>query len=335
MKGKTFKPGDDKDGEISDPRMDRCRTQTTFYIYIFEKHRTIGSKTFSPLFYMSSAKSRPFAVKADPKGNTVDIQIGELPGIVAENLGLATWGAAVVLADILYRWTEEIQTSIGQDYRKDHSSPVDLSQHISILELGAGTGLAGLTASALWNLPAVLTDLEPVIPGIAHNISLNPSLQAFSGTLDWTQPSTLVTTTTTTDHQHQHQPTIISSSHSSSSSTKASIILAADTCYTSSHPHLITSTVKTWLQRHKSARAIFCYPLRMSYLDHARNLWSEMERQGFVAIEEGREEARELWGEIAPVPYEWSVWGWRDFHPEAVAKEEAERDKGEVGWLAM
>jgi len=159
--------------------MDRCRTQTTSYIYIFEKtsHNRLEDLCSAVLhvFYQKSTIRRQGRFKR----NTVDIQIGELPGIVAENLGLATWGAAVVLADILYRWTEEIQTSIGQDYRKDHSSPLDLSQHIPILELGAGTGLAGLTASALWNLPAVLTDLEPVIPGIAHNISLNPSLQAF------------------------------------------------------------------------------------------------------------------------------------------------------------
>ena len=265
---------------------------------------------------MSTSNSRPFPVKADEQGNTIDIQVGELPGIVAENLGLATWGAAVVLADILYRWTEEIQTSIGQD---EETTSTDLSKHIPILELGAGTGLAGLTASALWNLPAVLTDLEPVIPGIAHNISLNPHLKTYAGTLDWTEPSTL--------YIPHHQPILASTS-------KASIIVAADTCYTSSHPHLITSTVKTWLASTKEAKAIFCYPLRMSYIDHARNLWAVMEANGLVCTEEGREEAKELWGEIAPVPYEWSVWGWREYHPEAAAKADAEKASGSV-WLAM
>ncbi|KAI5362558.1 putative lysine methyltransferase [Septoria linicola] len=272
-----------------------------------------------------SSNSRPFPVKSDSLGNTIPIQIGELPGIVAENLGLATWGAAVVLADVLHRWTPEIKKTITNDPELQTQA---LSNTIAILELGAGTGLAGLTASALWSLPAVLTDLEPVIPGIQHNITLNPSLPCHAGALDWTSPSTL----------NLSSPSSSSPTTVSSSQTKASLILAADTCYTSSHPLLITSTVSHWLAPSPHSRAIFCYPLRTSYIEHARNLWSEMQAAGFVCIEEGREEARELWGEIGPIPYEWSTWGWREFHQDAVRREEEERraiEEGGGGWLAM
>ncbi|CAK1364383.1 unnamed protein product [Cercospora beticola] len=269
-----------------------------------------------------SSNTRPFQVKSDSQGNTVDVQIGELPGIVAENLGLATWGAAVVLADVLYRWTEDIKRMSTE---VDDLKINDISKHIPVLELGAGTGLAGLTASALWNLPAILTDLSPVVPGIAHNISLNPSLEAYAGTLDWTSPSTLNITSSSPGDD----PMTLSCE-----ATKTSILLAADTIYTSAHAQLIPSTTLHWLARTPYARAIFCYPLRSSYIEHARDLWKEMQASGFVCVEEGREQAKELWGEIAPVPYEWCVWGWREFHPEAVAREEAEKVDGE-GWLAM
>ncbi|KAF2207056.1 hypothetical protein CERZMDRAFT_51876, partial [Cercospora zeae-maydis SCOH1-5] len=269
-----------------------------------------------------SSNTRPFKVKSDAHGNTVDVQIGELPGIVAENLGLATWGAAVVLADVLYRWTEDIERLRMQI---EDLKVIDIRQHIPILELGAGTGLAGLTASALWNMPAILTDLSPVVPGISHNISLNPSLEAWAGTLDWTSPSTLFIPPSCAENDALTL---------SCKTTKTSMLLAADTIYTSAHAQLIPSTTLHWLSRAAHARAIFCYPLRSSYIEHARDLWKEMQAAGFVCIEEGREEAKELWGEIAPVPYEWCVWGWREFHPEAVAREEADTVDGE-GWLAM
>lgn len=256
-----------------------------------------------------SPSSRAFLVKSDAEGGRISIEVGELAGVVAENLGLATWGAAVVLADILYRWTVKVKETVKGD-----------DTELPILELGAGTGLAGLTAAALWDLPAVLTDLEPVLPGIELNIELNPGLDVKAGTLDWTNPELLLLTGAR-------------QSVSAALTTKATVILAADTCYSEDHPGLITSTVKTWLAKRKDAKAFFCYPLRMSYIDHARNLWQKLEEAGLVCLDEGREEAnpKELWGEIAPVPYEWSVWCWREFWPDVPLQ--ATGCQGE--WLAM
>lgn len=60
----------------------------------------------------------------------------------------------------------------------------------SVLELGSGTGLAGLAAAAALQLPTLLTDLPEVLPALRHNIEANPALAALvsAAPLDWRQP---------------------------------------------------------------------------------------------------------------------------------------------------
>ncbi|EME83842.1 uncharacterized protein MYCFIDRAFT_84145 [Pseudocercospora fijiensis CIRAD86] len=264
---------------------------------------------------MSTSPHRTFQIKTSASNSpTISIQIRELAGIKAENLSLATWGASAVLANLLHRW----KTAEWVKTLQKQKEPPQIFDPIPILELGAGTGLTGLTASNLWSLPAILTDLPSILPGIDVNISLNSKQnQCLSGSLDWTSPKTL------------HLPTL------STPPTSASIILAADTCYTTSHPVLIASTVFAWLKKDRNARAIFCYPLRMAYVEHARKLWEEMEGKGFVCVEEGRETSgEETYGEFErDVPYEWSCWGWKEFHEEAVARRE-EEEKGQGVWMS-
>ena len=72
----------------------------------------------------------------------------------------------------------------------------------------------------------------------------------------------------------------------------------------------------------------------MAYVHHARNLWERMEERGFVCLEEGKETSGEkTYGEFErDVPYEWSVWSWKEFHEEAAAKRE--EDKGQSVWMS-
>ena len=232
---------------------------------------------------------------ADGNGSSITIQITETSGVKADGLSLSTWGAAFVLSNVLH------ELDIPQPSRaSNHDQP-----GFDILELGAGTGLAGLSAASLWRLDVFLTDLPSILPGLAANIQLNhPLLQnrsttASCGSLDWTTPSSIQsysTKSTTTP-----QP-----------STRPSIILAADTFYDPTHPALITNTVRTWLATGADSRAVFCYPLRFAYIDYIRDFWALMEAGGLECVREGREGAREEWNEVPGTEFEWCVWRWRE-----------------------
>ena len=62
--------------------------------------------------------------------------------------------------------------------------------HPSILELGSGTGIAGLAAAAALNIPVTLTDLKEALPALEHNVKLNPSLAELATVVacDWYNP---------------------------------------------------------------------------------------------------------------------------------------------------
>lgn len=59
-----------------------------------------------------------------------------------------------------------------------------------ILELGSGTGLAGLAAAAALQLPTTLTDLPEALPALQLNIAANPGLAQLvaAAQLDWRDP---------------------------------------------------------------------------------------------------------------------------------------------------
>ena len=224
------------------------------------------------------------------------------PALKAEGLHLQTWASSFILANLLHRLKLNPETD-----EKASSSSFD------VLELGAGTSLVGLSAAVLWGTRVMLTDLSPILPGIAANINLNQNLltehgaQAGCGSLDWKTPSNLA---------------IYSSDVSSGQvalapdeENKPSIILAADTMYTEEHPILLSSTIFTWLKRQGTSKAIVCYPMRMAYLDAMQEFWTRMEEGGMEAVEEGRQELEESGGSDKwddERVHEWSVWKWKE-----------------------
>src|SRR2546421_3592003 len=105
--------------------------------------------------------SRNFDIPKNSSGETVHIKLEE-PALAAENLGLTTWGSSFILATHLHRF--------ALDWNSLHPAASHLSDNpgtttgstISVLELGAGTGLVGLSAAAIWNTNVVLSDLAPI-----------------------------------------------------------------------------------------------------------------------------------------------------------------------------
>ncbi|KAK5174185.1 uncharacterized protein LTR77_001265 [Saxophila tyrrhenica] len=242
------------------------------------------------------------AVKTDDTGSSISIHISEPAGLTAENLSLSTWGASFILANQLH--------SISLP--PDHSAPAEDSgatERPWMLELGAGTGLVGLSAAAIWGTKVTLTDLSNIIPGLAANISLNEPLLKQSGgsgscgTLDWTDPATLQL------HPDGNGGDLMTVDAGTS---KASVILAADTIYSEEHPELLSKTIVTWMAPGPRSRAILCYPLRMAYIDHVREFWELMEAAGLECAQEGRESGDDNWNELSHTPYEWCVWRWKE-----------------------
>ena len=228
--------------------------------------------------------SGSFAIKSDDKGSSITIHISEPSGVSSKNLSLSTWGASFVLANHLHK--------------------IPVPSQSTILELGAGTGLVGLSAAAIWKANVILTDLPAIVPGLEANISLNQKLLwqsgsiARAGSLDWTGPNEIVLSNSKRLPQQDR-------------SNRPHVILAADTIYDEDHPELLCEAITSWLTPGPKSRAVLCYPLRMAYIDHIRDFWERMETAGLECCAEGKEAGDEKWNEIAHTPYEWCVWRWK------------------------
>jgi hypothetical protein len=81
-----------------------------------------------------------------------------------EGTGWAVWDASVALARHLEAAAPDLLGG-GAGI-----------QPPSILELGSGTGLAGLAAAAALRLPVALTDLPEVLPALRRNADANPQV---------------------------------------------------------------------------------------------------------------------------------------------------------------
>ncbi|KAI1619108.1 putative methyltransferase-domain-containing protein [Exophiala viscosa] len=231
--------------------------------------------------------SRTFKVPRD-HDSFVDIHISE-PDLRADNLTLTTWTSSFVLAGILHKLDVDYSCSNG----------------IPVLELGAGTGLVGLTIAALWKARVILTDLPPIVPGLAANVKLNnDSVKDLvqCGSLDWTTPESLVLQTGQTY---------------AADVDKAQVVVAADVVYSEEHPELLSGAIIRWLGKGPSSRVIIACAQRVAYLEQLRELWELLEAGGLEAVDEGREQAEVAdWDDEGLI--EWSVWRWKASDTSAV-----------------
>lgn len=215
----------------------------------------------------------------------------------AEGLHLVTWSSAFLLSKELYK------------LHIDRTQLQDPSTGYSILELGAGTGLTGIAAAAVWGASALLTDLPTIVPGVQVNADLNKDAVTAKGgklgcgTLDWNSPDRIYIHTPS----EEGQPTSIEVNDE----TAFPVIVTADTMYTEDHPRLVSQTILKCLRRTKHARAVVMYAMRIAYIDHIREFWELMEEGGLVAVQEGRAEI-DLKDWDDEKLHEWCVWKWKD-----------------------
>ncbi|SCU92646.1 LAFA_0F11958g1_1 [Lachancea sp. 'fantastica'] len=215
------------------------------------------------------AMTRVFQIK----GLQSSIRLHE-PALTADNLGLKTWGASLVLAQKLCQ-KNEMWT--GNNH------------HLRVLELGAGTGLVGI--ALLKKLCEIgkgsiaasfhLTDLPEIVPNLKKNVQLNNcdesgQLEVFVDVLDWTDPSSF-------ESQHGCK--------------KFDVVLIADPIYSPQHPEWIVNMMTRFLAPHGTA--YLEVPVRAKYAAERQTLWDLIDKAN---LEVGREETNEGvddWGQVS------------------------------------
>lgn len=109
------------------------------------------------------------------------------PQLTGDNLGHKTWGTAFTMAKKL----DDVGTKHFSHLINERSSS------IRVLELGAGTGLVGIAAAAIWGVHVLLTDLPEIQDNLSHNVLQNTQVVEENGgcvdsaVLDWKDPSGL------------------------------------------------------------------------------------------------------------------------------------------------
>lgn len=98
---------------------------------------------------------------------TTDTVVCRSPSLQGRGTGWSVWDGAVAAAKHL----EQLALA----------GSLPAFDPPSILELGSGTGLAGLAAAVATGLPAVLTDLPEVLPALQRNAEANAQVWQKTG----------------------------------------------------------------------------------------------------------------------------------------------------------
>ncbi|KAL4977001.1 VPS28-domain-containing protein [Aspergillus desertorum] len=222
------------------------------------------------------AMSRVFAIPTS-SGEEFTLTLHE-PSLTADNLGMKTWVSSYLLSRRLHA----ILDSAPQLVPSTSTTPIPVSDRtLRALELGAGTGLVGLSFAALRGKSARihLTDLPEIVPNLSHNAALNVELlnrtsaTVTTGVLDW---SVLPQMPPAAEAQYD-------------------LILAADPLYSPEHPRLLADTIAVWLRRGLGARVVLEMPLRDAYLPQVQDLRQRLGRFGLAVVDEGEETGYDDW----------------------------------------
>ncbi|KAG4429811.1 hypothetical protein IFR05_014701, partial [Cadophora sp. M221] len=208
------------------------------------------------------------------------------PPLTGDQIGLKTWGTSYVLAKKL--------EYIGSEYLGPIINKKLPSSHPKVLELGAGTGLVGMAAAAVWKSNVLLTDLEDIQDNMIFNISKNLTTVSDLGgwisgdVLDWTNPREAL---------------------SSLESKEFELVIAADPMYDHEHPELVAKMVKRFLKEGTESRALVAIPLRDSHTERmALHFSTILETTGFCVVYRNHEIFKDDWQSDDVVQVQWTIW---------------------------
>lgn len=233
------------------------------------------------------------AGQSDENGyDGVEIQIHE-PALTADNLGFKTWASSYVLAT---RW-EEISRRIPALERCRTSSQT--GDHM--LELGAGTGLVGISAAAVLATRVVLTDLPSIVTNLARNVKENTSIITNTGgstsvaILDWTQPEKVLSVQF--DGTSSMNDDRLMESNTSDKGLEALVVVAADPIYSTEHPAMLVNAIRYHLSKQRDATVIIGLPLRDAYVEERVELRKQMAGAGLRLLFEETHVGYDDWSE--------------------------------------
>ncbi|KAL1963905.1 hypothetical protein VTN77DRAFT_7711 [Rasamsonia byssochlamydoides] len=241
------------------------------------------------------ALSRVFNIPTSSK-EEITLTLHE-PSITSDNLGMKTWVSSYLLSRRLHNILESVPELVPSESTSQRGSKT-----VRALELGAGTGLVGLSFAVLRGSSATvhLTDLPAIVPNLAHNVILNSELlnkanaTVTSGVLDWS----------------------IAPDRPPTKEERYDIILAADPLYSPEHPGWLVQTIERWLSRGLDARVVVEMPLRDAYLPQVQEFRDRMQEIGLAVVDQGEEVGYDDWegvdGSSIEVLCWWSVWGWSE-----------------------
>ncbi|TVY19192.1 Protein-lysine N-methyltransferase EFM2 [Lachnellula arida] len=241
--------------------------------------------------------SRTWDLPASTTHPALSIQIRE-PPLVGDALGFKTWGSAWAIAQKLDEFGQtHFQHLLGsRNVFTTASGEMIQQMQTRVLELGAGTGLLGLAAAALWRTNVVMTDLPLFQDNLSHNIHKNSQLLGERGAsvscdvLDWTDGENGLTKCWNKEFE---------------------LVIASDPLYDESHPQMVATMIKRYLKNDVSSRAMVAVPLRDEKTKgFAANLGEVMGGYGFSLLSEGTVVCRDDWASNGEEVRSWfGIWG--------------------------
>ncbi|ODQ68401.1 hypothetical protein NADFUDRAFT_20858 [Nadsonia fulvescens var. elongata DSM 6958] len=191
------------------------------------------------------------------------------PSLTADSLGLKTWGSSLMLSQRL------VNDSVKDELLMD-----------PILELGAGTGLVGITMARLGH-EVVVSDLAEIIDNLNHNVQHNHDNITVEE-LDWSNPSTEF------DQKY---------------SSKFNTLVLSDPIYSSRHPPWIRDMIVRYMRKTAEARTLIQVPIREKFEKERDVFWTLLNECGLERVMVDTEHG---WDDFGKQEFIWSMWTWKD-----------------------